>query len=501
MTIAQIAGLVALASPLGIAATLFLVRGVPPRVNVLLGAGMLAVVAAAIWIVTRWPAAAAPLAALVLVGWSIMAWRARPSAGTRRRRPPGSLGLRSSIRALADYGFYEKEAARHGPIFKSNQYYRPVLCIVGLERCQRFLREHRDRLTSAPLPVDRYITGGLLRYMKAASHAEYRRRLQACMKAGVLAACEPEIREQATRELATLEEHSRGLESGARPFPAIDRFVFLSMNRVFFGILPDEPAWQRLARLYRVVDHRRLWRDTRRTRRAMEEIVAIIREKAARIERDGEPTSSSFLGQALRYDRDLLADPVFVENLAYFLHIARCDVTGLCGWLFKMLVDRPDWGARIREGGEETAAFGGTTAADRFVDETLRLRQSEYLYRTTADVIEFEGFAIPRGWLVRLCIRESHTAADAFEHPKEFDPDRFLDATYPRERYQPFGIYEHACVGVPLTKAVGRIFLEQLAGGFDWEVLRDGPMELGLHHHGHWRPSSRLGVRLAARPA
>src|SRR5688572_10151674 len=235
MTIGQIAGLVVLSSPVWIAATLFLVRGVPPRAKVLLAAGILAWMAAAIWLVTQWPAATAPLAALVLLGWAIMAWRARPRAGTRRRRPPGSLGLRSSIRALADYDFYDKEASRLGPIFKSNQYYRPVLCIVGLERCQRFLREHRDRLTSAPLPVDRYITGGLLRYMEPASHVEYRRRLQACMKAGVLAACEPAIRQQASLELATLAAISPRPGSGARPYPAIDRFVFLLMNRVFFG--------------------------------------------------------------------------------------------------------------------------------------------------------------------------------------------------------------------------------------------------------------------------
>ncbi|HJU85979.1 MAG TPA: cytochrome P450, partial [Gemmatimonadota bacterium] len=144
-------------------------------------------------------------------------------------------------------------------------------------------------------------------------------------------------------------------------------------------------------------------------------------------------------------------------------------------------------------------ADGGATSADRFVDETLRLRQSEYLYRTTSQAIDFEGFAIPAGWLVRLCIRESHTAADAFERPHEFDPDRFLAAPYPPERYQPFGIYEHACIGAAVTKTVGRVFVEGLAGGFDAAVVRDGPMELGLHHHGHWTPSRRLGIRLTPR--
>jgi cytochrome P450 len=100
-----------------------------------------------------------------------------------------------------------------------------------------------------------------------------------------------------------------------------------------------------------------------------------------------------------------------------------------------------------------------------------------------------------------LCIRESHTTADAFDRPKEFDPDRFLGTTYPPERYQPFGIYEHACVGAAVTKLLGRIFVEGLARRFDLIVVRDGPMELGLHHHGHWAPSSRLAIRLTPSPS
>jgi cytochrome P450 len=201
---------------------------------------------------------------------------------------------------------------------------------------------------------------------------------------------------------------------------------------------------------------------------------------------------SSFLDQALGSDPELARDPVFVENLVYLFHIARCDLTGLCGWLLKMLGDHPALGRRIRE----ERASGADGAAARFVDETLRLRQSEYLYRTTSAPIRFEGYSVPSGWLVRLCVRESHTSPQAFDRPLAFDPDRFQGGTPSSERYQPFGIYEHACLGVGITKTVGRILVECLSAGFDWEVTRDGPMELGLHHHRHWTPSGRLEMRL-----
>jgi cytochrome P450 len=477
-------------------AALLATRGVPSRAKALLAGGLAAYAAAVVLIAVAWPGALGPLAVLALAGWGYATWRARSGAGHRHRQPPGSLGLRSSIRALADYRFYEKQATRFGPIFKTSQFYRPVVCLIGLERCQRFMRDRRAQLTSAPLPINRHIAGGLLRYMPPGTHGTYRKRLQSCMRAQVLAGCEAFITHQCTLEFSDMAARcSEGPASGVRPYRGIDRLIFLVLNRIFFGFQPEEPATATLLQLYGVVDHRKLWRDAARTRGALREIVALILMQAERLRREASATPDSFLGQAIHDDPELITDPIFAENFIYFLHIARCDLAGLCGWLLKMLGDHPDWGLRIRSDRESAQPTG---LASRFVDETLRLRQSEYLYRTTADAIEFENFSIPAGWLVRLCIRESHTAADVFERPHEFNPDRFLSATYAQDQYQPFGIYEHSCMGVSLTTTICRTFVEQLVSGFEWTITRDGPMELGLQHHRHWTPSSKLEIQLKA---
>lgn len=494
MTAWRLAGLLVLLSPLWTPAALLAVRGVPARVRALGAAGAVTWAAGASGIAVARPAALGPLAALVLAGWAWRIWRARPAAGRRRGLPPGSLGFRSSIRALADYGFYHGEAARWGPIFKTSQYERPVLCVVGLERCQRLLREHRERLASAPLPIDPYVAGGLLRYMEPAKHGVYRRRLQACMRPRVLSTCELAVARTAARELA-----AAAANGGVQLGPVIDRFVFAALTRVFFGIPDGDPAVAELRRLYGIVDHRRLWRRGRRIRAAMAGISATVLDRRGRGERSADGIPASFLEQAVRDDPDAVADPVFVENLAYFLHIARCDLAGLCAWLLRMLADHPEQARRIAA--ERAGRSGPAGAAERFVDETLRLRQSEYLYRSVARPLRFEGYSIPAGWLVRLCVRESHTSDASFPRPHAFDPNRFLGAAPPLDRYQPFGIYEHACLGVAVTKTIGRVFVGQLASGFELTVTRDGPMELGLHHHAHWRPSRRLEVRLVPRRA
>jgi cytochrome P450 len=338
--------------------------------------------------------------------------------------------------------------------------------------------------------------------MEPGRHEAYRRKLQSCMKAGVLAGCEGFIERRTALELGEMAARcSRSPTGGVRPYSAIDRLVFLVLSRVFFGIQPEEPVVPRLRHLYRVVDHRKLWRRSSRTREAMTEIVTLVLSQAGRLRAEDSANPTSFLDQASRNDPDLVEDPMFLENFVYLLHIARCDLSGLCGWLLKMLGDHPNWGLKVRSSREVTQSADPTGPAGRFVDETLRLRQSEYLYRTTSGDIQFEGFSIPAGWLVRLCIRESHTSGEVFRCPHEFDADRFLHTSYSQDQYQPFGIYEHACLGIGITKTIGRIFVEQLASGFDWEIARDGPMELGLHHHRHWAPSSRLEFRLTPRGA
>jgi hypothetical protein len=43
-----------------------------------------------------------------------------------------------------------------------------------------------------------------------------------------------------------------------------------------------------------------------------------------------------------------------------------------------------------------------------------------------------------------------------------------------------------------------RVTVEELAA-FDWTLARDGELERDFGHWSHWRPSSRLRIRLTAR--
>src|SRR5262249_15561462 len=134
-------------------------------------------------------------------------------------------------------------------------------------------------------------------------------------------------------------------------------------------------------------------------------------------------------------------DPTAIGNLIYETHITWADVSGLLMWLLRMLTDHPEWSARLR--GNENASESDDaqpSLASLFVSETLRMEQSEHLYRVAERDIEYDGIRIPRGWLVRLCVHESHRNPEAFANPDMFDPNRFRDRAYSRREYSPFGI-------------------------------------------------------------
>ncbi|MEO6026454.1 MAG: cytochrome P450 [Candidatus Binatia bacterium] len=127
--------------------------------------------------------------------------------------------------------------------------------------------------------------------------------------------------------------------------------------------------------------------------------------------------------------------------------------------------------------------------------ETLRLEQSEFLFRTVCAPIEVEGFRMPAGWLLRLCVRESHRDPAVFAEPDRFDPERFV--TPPgRLAYSPFGVAtsRHACLGEALTKTVASVVLAELGRGFTWRTVADGPREFDGWH---WTPSPNFRIALA----
>lgn len=465
-----------------------------PRLHAAVAGALAAWIAIVALLAWRFPAALHPLALVAGLAAIGAAWRARPGRGAGRGWPPGSLSLTDSVEAIVDRGFYRRRADRHGPIFKMSQFHRPVACVVGLERGHRLLREHVDALGSAPQPFDREIPGGFLRYMDAETHRLYGPLFRRALSARVVEGARQVVDEAVGVELARAAGAARRSGRGSiRLEPYLENLVHAAFLRVLFGVDPDTEEFAettaRLEPLARVPLSDPLDAPAREALAGLRKHLVDLHDRAR------ERGTVCALTELGRLDARM-PDVTCLDNLVFIHRVSTSNLVGLLRWLVVTLGRRPGWIARLRS---ELDAAGPTASPDlleRVVLETLRLAQSEYLYRRLERDVEFEGFRLPAGWLVRVCVGESHRDPEVFEEAERFDPDRFLESL-PQSKYAPFGAHHHACNGVPLTNLVCRAFLEAIVGAYDWRVEGPEELERDFRHWSHWRPASRTETFLA----
>jgi cytochrome P450 len=442
-------------------------------------AGYAAIVTAA---VVYSPSALRILAGIALLPIALDRWRARSSYGHARGLPPGSLAI-APIGPWVDQADYLKRAARYGPIFKMNNFLQPMVCIVGLKSGAELLRDHDEDLSVPPLPFVQYVPGGFIRYMAADEHRALAARLRAAISDAAIRDREPAMARIAAGEIEQLAKDSTASGAGVPPRPYLDRMVFAMFAEVFFGVDHRSEKLAELRRCYSMIHYSRAWKTSPRT----------VEQNLCQIEALARAGSSfgrgrSFLSELSPGEPASNLDANSLRNLIYVLLTASTDVTGLMHWVMKIVCDHPEWIQKLRDEPKPDEL------ARRIVRETLRLEQSEYLMRQARRTIRWRGFIIPRGWFVRICVRESHHGGDVFQDPEKFDPDRFLGERAPASgEYSPLGMSRIACLGEQLTLTIGRIFLTTFANDFDPTSAADGPREYGGFH---WQPSSRFRVRL-----
>ena len=471
-----------------------------PWSSAVAGLGLALVLAGAL-LVRKWPVllhVVAVLTAAVLVGaW----WRGRVGYGRARGWPPGSLALGRSFDAIGDRDYYRTQARLHGPVFKTSQFGRPVVCVLGLALARQVLRND-EALAGARLPYNKLIPKGSLRYMRQREHGTEAPLFRSALTNVDLEQHETIARSTCTDMLARLSAASLEADPGVVPRSYLQRWVFTSLARVFFGIGPED---ERLEELFNANEGLVIargggprWR--RRLEQSFVTITALMRQQAsAWSSAEPDRMCATVLGTVLRTDPHALDDAARARNMILVFRLGTTDLTSLLDWVLLELTEHPQWQGAVRSSGTTADASRRVrqdTVGHRVVQETLRMEQSEYLYREVVRPFAINGFHIPAGWLLRVCVQESHRDPAIFPDPDRFDPDRFAGRGVSRRDYSPFGADDHGCMGVPVVQFFAQIFVEELCRGFDAQVTRNAPLERGTRHRDHWRPGTTRLVRL-----
>jgi len=443
-----------------------------------------------VWVATigtvalLWRPMLVPSAAIAAAASVALAWRCRTRYGHRRRLPPGSLSLTRSTRDLARRGALLALAGRHGPIFKAAQFSGPAVCIIGLERGQRLLREHREAIGPSPLAFTEQIMGGFLRYMDDDTHDVYGPLFRRAMSRSVTEAAEPIARSATSRALEALTSRPTS------PDADVERVAYEAILQALFGIDASSDLGIEFSRSYDVfarsaIKHPR----HRRTVGALDSLRSIVARRVALLDDPSPVIAPCALGELRALD-PAMPDDTCIDNLLFMLRIGSNNVASLLRWVLENLGSDPVWRDRLRD---RHNSAGLSDLCDAFVAETLRLAQSEYVYRRLVDHVHFEGFHLPAGWLVRICVWESHCDPMIYDDPETLT-DRFVAARRPQTEYCPFGFDRHACNSTGLSLMIARTVLEQYATDHDVTIRPAGGVGRDLRHWSHWRPGPSLAV-------
>lgn len=413
------------------------------------------------------------------------------AAVSRRRLPPGSL-VRLDQEEKADRAFILHHASRVGPVFKAIGWGELYVCVVGLERGRRILRDHVADLRPMTLDVRSLFPKGFLRQMQGEDHRHYRKTLVRAIPPEDPAATTRALEGIATRALADYHAGESEHRNGPDTYIAtLSRITTEMMILLFFGAEAGTPAFEALiAGYHRLGPHGLVWNVTDQQRKAYGEIRDFLRSYfSTPVAELPAVVRGSVLGRLVQ---DGMPDEDMLGNLIYMVETGRYDTHALLRWLTKHAAECPEMFARMADE-DRRGVPAAKSFTEAFVLETLRMDQSERLMRRVQRDFVFEGHLIPKYATVRVCLWESHKSPDIFPQPFQFDPQRFLTRSPSGEEFAPFGLDHHRCPFGDMSLRVCVVFLRMLSRHYTVTIVGDGRPVRGAYH---WEPATQFGVRL-----
>jgi len=382
--------------------------------------------------------------------------------------PPGALCALDDAERL-DRRVLMARSAAYGDVFKGQLEGQLAVFVVGLTRGRQLLREHHAELQATTIDITPLVPGGFMRQMLADMHRKYRRGVMQALQATDLSLLLADLQ---THSQAVLHEYAMSRRFGPDDLMAqLNRIATTMLVRHVLGSAGNPALEQRLCDHFQALGPWGLvWNPRQAQHTAFQRLVETLEEAFERLD------DNSVLGQALRQGT---IDQTLLGNLIYMVEMGRYDLRALFRWLL--------W----------YAARGNTSLATEeerqaFVLETLRTDQSERLMRRVLQDIEFAGYRIPKGALVRICMWEAHHDPQVFDLPLVFDQQRFRGRDVSPQQFSPFGLDQHQCPFGDGVIRMGTTFLAALAR-FDVTAVGDGPAIRGAYH---WEPASQFSVRL-----
>lgn len=384
--------------------------------------------------------------------------------------PPGSLGF-PFIGEVALYGlkplrYVGERYAKYGPIFKTRILTRPAIFMLGPDANRFILSEGFDLFTwhEGYSAILQGLFGKALFLMDGQEHQEMRGLILPAMHgkhtgyfySEMTHAVERQVNQWAAApnginiskemEALTLEIAAQllsGIETGEQ-----SRYFSQQFRQFARGLLVMLPLNLPFLRYGQALQARQ---------RISEYLSGIISQRRLR------PTSDvlGLLAQSHTTDGKDLSDDELIAQTLIMLFAGHETTSSLITWFFYEVSRRPDLQAQLQE--EIAGAYDGDVILLerlrqlRFLDavskEVERLHSPVPLAgRGVKEAFEFQGYLIPKDWIVFYSPTLTHRISSAWIRPEQFEPERFLP---PREEHKAvsyslvgFGGGPRGCIGM-----------------------------------------------------
>ncbi|MEL4896373.1 cytochrome P450 [Crocosphaera sp. Alani8] len=431
--------------------------------------------------------------------------------------PPGRLGLPlvgETIQFLLDPDFGDKREKQYGSIYKTNILGRKTVFMSGAQANKFILSSHIDYFSWGKGWPNNFqeLLGRSLFVQDGEEHKRNRKLLMPAFHGQALTKYVTTMEQIISKYLSRWEK-----QKNLTWFPQMKQMTFEIASVLLLGSSPEDNI-ELLAKwfgdlsngLFAILPIRASWSKYGKALAARDHLLEYIEQQ---IEKKGSSVQEDALGLMIQTrdeaGRSLSKEEIKVQALL-LLFAGHETTTSMLVSFCMALGKHPEILAKARE---EQMALGierGLTLEKlkqmTYLEQIIK--EVERLYppvgggfRGVVKPFVFNGYYVPKDWIVTYRINSSHQDRNVFTNPQQFDPDRFSGEREEHKKMEyslvGFGGGPRFCLGYAFAQMEMKIFASLLLRNYLWEISPNQDLTLDAIPTLH--PRSGLKVQLVSK--
>ncbi|KAJ7960750.1 Cytochrome P450 family protein [Quillaja saponaria] len=424
-----------------------------------------------------------------------------------KRIPPGSLGIPvigqslgflRAMRANTAEKWLHERIKKYGHVSKLSLFGKPTVFIYGQPANKFVLSSNNSTLVNQQTESTRMILGDRnLLELNGADHKRVREALVSFLKPESLKQYVGKMDEEVRKHL---EMHWQGKQQ-VTVLPLMKILTFNMICSLLFGLEEGTRRDKFLACFQEMI--KGMWavpinlpftrynRSLRQSARVQDMVKELVHERRVQLEQKGASSHKDLITFLLSMrdedGKEVLTENEIMHNVILSM-VAGYDTSSIAiTFIIRQLANEPAVCEGVLQEQQEIAKSKNSgeslTWADlakmkytwRVAMETLRMVPPVFgSFRKALTDTEYNGYLIPKGWLIFWVIPMTHMDSSIFPEPSKFNPSRFENqASVPPYSFIPFGGGPRMCPGYEFARIETLITIHYLVTRYKWNLCAD----------------------------